>query len=285
MSIPHNQRQEKVKRKTMSKKYDGIVLLTDMDGTLLDPNRQLANENLEAIRFFMANGGRFGVATGRTEATLAQRFPQLPTNIPCIFFNGALVYDPSTGNRLYENKMPAGLESIFIDIMKRYPSCGVEINAHGKAYVFNENDIIRTQLNREGIRGEYTCWDAIEPGWYKALIIDKHEVLVKVKAELEAMNREDIEITFSEQELLDILAKNVSKGKALAELRKAQGNHWKLVVALGDNDNDVDMLKTADIGIAVANARDAAKAAAARIIGPHTDPVIPRAIEIIDSLL
>jgi hydroxymethylpyrimidine pyrophosphatase-like HAD family hydrolase len=48
-------------------KFDGILLLSDLDGTLLSGTRVISPENLEALRYFMAEGGRFSVATGRSK--------------------------------------------------------------------------------------------------------------------------------------------------------------------------------------------------------------------------
>ena len=62
-------------------KYDGIALFSDLDGTLLDDRRQLSNDNLRAITYFVRNGGSFGVATGRVEQTIRLRFPELPIHI------------------------------------------------------------------------------------------------------------------------------------------------------------------------------------------------------------
>lgn len=56
-------------------KYDGIVIYSDLDGTLLDSERNLSKENMDAINSFISQGGRFGVATGRMERTTTVKFP------------------------------------------------------------------------------------------------------------------------------------------------------------------------------------------------------------------
>ncbi len=266
-------------------KYDGIVLFSDLDGTLLNDKRQLSRENLEAITDFVRQGGRFGVATGRMERTTLLNFPELPINTPSIFFNGALVYDTRTRDQVHKVTMPEGLEYIFEDILNRYPSCGVEINLAGKAYVLRYNDIIRVQLEREGLSAEEASWSDIPKGWLKALICDKHETLEKIKKDLEALKRTDINIMFSEEELLDIMAQNVSKGEALSHQMAINKDKWKLVFAIGDNDNDVEMIRAAHIGIAVANARAGVKEAAEVEIAHHNIPCIPQVLDIIETYI
>ncbi len=266
-------------------KYDGIVLFSDLDGTLLNDQRQLSRENLEAITEFVSQGGRFGVATGRMERTTLFNFPELPINTPSIFFNGALVFNTQTREQVYKAAMPVGLEYIFEDIKNRYPNCGVEINLAGKAYIVRYNDIIGVQLSREGLSAEEASWPDIPKGWLKVLICDKHGTLEKIKKELEGLKRTDINIMFSEEELLDIMAQNVSKGTALLHQREANKEKWRLVFAVGDNDNDIDMISTADIGIAVANARAGVKEAAKHEIDHHNRPCIPQVLKLIDSYI
>lgn len=266
-------------------KYDGIVLFSDLDGTLLNDQRQLSRENLEAITDFVKQGGCFGVATGRMERTTLFNFPELPINTPSIFFNGALVYDTQTREQIDKTTMPEGLEYIFEDILNRYPSCGVEINLAGKAYVLRNNDIIRIQLKREGLTAEEAPWSQIPKGWLKALICDKHETLEKIKKDLEGLKRTDISIMFSEEELLDIMAQNVSKGTALSRQMSINKDKWRMVFAIGDNDNDVEMIRTAHIGIAVENARAGVKEAAQYEIAHHNTPCIPQVMKIIESYI
>lgn len=53
-------------------KYKDIILLSDLDGTLLDTNNRISKKNQDAIEYFILNGGRFGVATDRSPMNCAQ---------------------------------------------------------------------------------------------------------------------------------------------------------------------------------------------------------------------
>ncbi len=54
----------------MKKKFDGYVIYSDLDGTLLNNNKEVSDENKEFINYFIENGGKFSIATGRAfEAT------------------------------------------------------------------------------------------------------------------------------------------------------------------------------------------------------------------------
>ena len=47
------------------KKFDGILICTDLDGTILDDNKNISAENLDAIEYFKSEGGLFNFVTGR----------------------------------------------------------------------------------------------------------------------------------------------------------------------------------------------------------------------------
>lgn len=266
-------------------KYDGIVIYSDLDGTLLNDERKLSKENIDTISRFVSQGGRFAVASGRMERTTIINFPQLTINSPSIFFNGALVFDVNTQEVLFSTLMPEGLTPMLQDIIARYPTTCTEINVRGKAYVYNLNDIIRVQLKREGLEGIESSWQDVPKDWLKVLFADKHEVLEKVKADLDKLDRRDINIMFSEHELLDIMARDVSKGTALKKLRDENNNKWRFVVAIGDNDNDYEMLKQADLGIAVSNATQSVKSVSNHIISHHNIPCMPQVLEILEAYL
>ncbi len=266
-------------------KYDGIVIFSDLDGTLLDKDRNLSKENMDAITSFISQGGRFGISTGRMERTTTVKFPELYMNVPSIFFNGAMAYDINTKKVLFKTTMSDDIKPVLKKIMLKYPDTCCEINMHGKAYVFNPNDIVRSQLEREGLEVEEAPWEDIPGEWLKILFLDKHETLEAIKADLDQLSRTDLNIVFSEHELLDIMGKSASKGAALNKLKSIYGEKWRLLVAIGDNDNDLDMIQIADLGIVVENATPAVKEASDFIIKNHNAPCIPQVLEILETYL
>ena len=71
-------------------KYDGIVIYSDLDGTLLNDKRgKLLKENMDAISHFVSQAGALPWQRARMERTTLINFPQLAINCPSIFFNGA----------------------------------------------------------------------------------------------------------------------------------------------------------------------------------------------------
>ena len=73
--------------------FDGVLICTDLDGTLLNRNRTISEENLRAIEHFKANGGIFTFITGRMPFYAAHFCDMIKTNAPFGCVNGAGVYD------------------------------------------------------------------------------------------------------------------------------------------------------------------------------------------------
>lgn len=97
-------------------RFDGVMILTDMDGTLLNSQRQLSRGNQEAARYFMEQGGLFSVATGRAKRAMEYFMPELTINAPAVLFNGSVVYDfekmPRCGKSPWKKKRPGTLPGI-----------------------------------------------------------------------------------------------------------------------------------------------------------------------------
>ena len=77
--------------------FSDVLLTVDYDRTLTAPDSTIPERNLEAIRYFMDNGGAFTVNTGRSTTTFAPFLETLPRNAPLLLYNGSADYDEKTG--------------------------------------------------------------------------------------------------------------------------------------------------------------------------------------------
>ena len=78
-----------------------VILLSDMDGTLLTSKKQITDRDRAAIEKFMSLGGKFTVATGRTIQSFEQYTRLLELKMPVIMYNGAAIHNYATGETLY----------------------------------------------------------------------------------------------------------------------------------------------------------------------------------------
>ena len=249
--------------------FRGKMLVTDMDGTLLDSKSRISEANQRAIKRFIAGGGLFTVATGRMFKAVEPYLPVLPMNIPAIVYNGAAIYDFSTNKILWQNCLPDNLENVAEDIIGQFPGAGLEVFHGEDLYLPAQNEETAKHAIREGFHPISACLKDIPKPWFKMLVASKPEQLLEVEEFLK--NRpEEFNSVYSEPQFLELLDKSVSKGSALKRLAEMLNFPCDCIVVVGDNRNDIDMLKAAGTGIAVANAhRDTA--GVADIICSHHD--------------
>ncbi len=267
--------------------FKGILLVCDMDGTLLDSNKQISRENLEAAKYFVERGGSFTIATGRMARGIAQYMPLLPVNAPVILYNGSVIYDFHKKEVLWYRLLPPEVRNVVIHLMSKFPEMGVEVFYGDKMYIVNRNDMTDMHLKRGEFSPIFLPLEKIPDGWYKAMLAWEHEKLVEVeKYILENIINEKSSFytVFSEPVFLEILSREASKGIALKELIRLLGISRSNVIAVGDNLNDVDMIKTAGIGIAVANAQEELKKVADYCFTHNDNHVLVQIVEWLDNI-
>lgn len=241
--------------------FRGIMLITDMDGTLLDGKSRISEGNQRAIKRFIAGGGLFTVATGRMFKAVEPYLPVLPMNIPAIVYNGAAIYDFSAKKVLWQDCLPANLENVAESVLRQFPDTGLEVFHGENIYLAAQNEETDSHMVREGFHPIYASLKDIPKPWLKLLVAAEPGRLLEVEDFLKE-RKEEFHAVYSEPQFLELLNKNVSKGSALRHLAAMLNFPCSCIVAVGDNRNDLELLKEAGIGIAVANAhKDAAGAA------------------------
>mgnify|MGYP000942292473 FL=1 len=112
-----------------------------------------------------------------------------------------------------------------------------------------------------------TIEQIINMQWIKVMFYDTHTNLLKAEKAMEAFGLCDkINRVFSHEYYLEFLKKDVSKGTALKYIKQMEEYRNRAVIAVGDFDNDLEMIKSADYGIAVDNARECVKQVADKVI-------------------
>jgi len=232
------------------KKYAGYLIVSDLDGTLIDSKQGISKHNIDAISSFIDNGGLFAVATGRTELNV------LPY-IKHIRVNGAMIYD--INNNAY-------IKSVFLnktqlleplkEILEKYESLCMQIFVQGKMYIVSGKDNIDPLVIKESQSYEVVhIDDIINEKWVKLLFADTNHNLQQVQQFLHnRMPTGTIHSVFSTSTYLELFTSGVSKGSMLEYLIEITGVKRERVIAIGDYCNDIEMIKAAGLGVATGNA-------------------------------
>lgn len=267
--------------------FDGVLLVSDVDATLLDKQKNIPPQNLAAIERFKAQGGAFTIATGRTHLTCDSIAQRSGVNAPVIVYNGGGVYDRATQTFLWRRMLERdALIEPFRLLMARHPDVGVEINAGGHALMVNATAPIDPNV----LRGNFPYMRAdiadAPAQWFKIMFNAPQKSILKA---LEPEARELLApflaqgctLTYSGESYLELLP--ASKGTALEQLARLKGYARENIIAVGDYDNDVEMIRWAGLGVAVANAQENVRAAADKIVCTSDEGAIAQLIALLEE--
>lgn len=256
----------------MFKDLKHLLLISDLDGTLLPSDKRIPPEDLEIIRQFQAAGGRFTIATGRTYEAASVYLEQVQPNAPVILYNGAMLFDPVKKQPIATLPLASSVRQIVRELLNWNPDMGAEILTADGIYVIRLNAVERQHIATCGVSPVFTdLAHAPEDGWLKVLFALEPPEVDRLAAY--AASRQDTEVEYvrSADVFLEILPAGVSKGTAIARFRDRLADRDTQIAAAGDYDNDLTMLQHADVGIAPANAQPNVKAAADLVLPDTCD--------------
>ena len=269
-------------------KFAGYLLVSDFDGTLIDHQQSVSDENIGAIREFIAEGGRFVGATGRTELNVRPYVAGLPLNSPWILYNGAAIYDWQSETFVYKALLDRALTGAFVArVLARLPEINVQVYSGGPYSQINSRAQPDAHAVREAQSFANRPIEQTSPEWLKVLFCDDDPALIDAVA---AMLVDDplaayVHPTRSGPRYFELTASGVNKGSALRRLKRLFDPPVRRVVAIGDYHNDIEMLRTADIAAAPQSALPEVKAHAQIITQDHRQSAIADLVERLDALL
>ncbi|MBU3182473.1 Cof-type HAD-IIB family hydrolase [Clostridium psychrophilum] len=259
----------------------------DMDGTLLNSDNVISNENEVALKKLQNMGVEVIIASGRLDLMVKSYIKQLNLKGPIISCNGGLVRNIQTGEVLYSKVMDK------IDVKEVATYCennkiefiiytadvvySTKNNSVGRKYE-NHNKVL---LQDEQIPIKYIDDKIMEnindiDAFKVLLVCEKHEEIILLEKHFSKYN--NLTVVSSARGLLDIMASDISKGNALEILSKKLDVELNEIMVFGDNYNDIEMFKCAGMPIAMENAVEDIKAQAKYITKSNNESGIAYAI-------
>ncbi len=248
-----------------------VLLITDLDGTLLPHNKKLLPEDINAINRFISDGGRFSIATGRPIQSVATYLKALKVTDPVILYNGSAIYDTISDKFLWCDYLNDKARKLISDVLKAYPDASAEILTEDTIYAFQKNEREEYHIRITNTNPIECSIDEAGDKWLKALFAIEPERIDRLIKFVAEQNYNDFTYVQSCAFFYEVLPKANSKGTALKRLRDMTGLNNYTVVAVGDYANDIEMLEYADIGVATANASDDVKAIADIVLDKTCD--------------
>ena len=246
------------------------LIALDLDGTVLNSEGVISDITVSTIKRAIENGIHIVLATGRSVGLICEEIKCIKGIKYAITSNGAAIVDLKENKIIYSNFLSIDILKKIIKIIRDFPII-VEFYANGYAYIDEEVffNPIKYGLNKESLglmynnhklvkdifllieeeqENEFLCFvEKINIPFLKG---DMREDLFK---RLSSMNN-DIKITSSVKDNLEINSYNANKGNGLEELSRFINISLEETAAIGDNNNDIEMIQKAGIGIAMGNA-------------------------------
>ena len=237
-------------------KFDGIYFVSDLDGTLLDSEtNSISDINIAAIKDFMSNGGRFGFASGRTVDELRVLDDIIGTNAPCVSCNGSKIYDFTTGESRIIDEAKKDILPFLEYIEKEFPNVMLEIVSDNTIYYYRANSSLKKHMSITNAEfHEISHYSLIPHPWVKIALWDEPDAVKELASKVDKkILPSNYNFMYSFEYCCEISTFTADKGVALMEAKKMISG-IKTVAAIGDNENDVLMLKNADISFVPSNA-------------------------------
>lgn len=240
--------------------FSDVLLTVDFDRTLTAPDSSIPERNLEAIRYFMDNGGVFTVNTGRSVPMTKAFRDMVPVNAPLLLYNGSAAYDLKERKLSFCHEIPLDMWKTVGECMELFPDLTVEVQGVDAHYRFTENPAWdafcdQNQCTRGFARPgdnlgpflKFSLYGEIRDTTVASLFDSTPEERRRMDEAEQLLRRRfgnACEVFRAATRIIDIHAKGVSKGRSARELQQRLGR--KLLVCVGDAENDLPMLHNTD---------------------------------------
>ena len=240
--------------------FSDVLLTVDYDRTLTAPDSSIPERNLEAVRYFMDNGGAFTVNTGRSVPMTKVFRDKVPVNAPLLLYNGSAAYDLGRGQLEFCHEIQLDMWETVHNCMALFPDLTVEVQGVDAHYRFTENPAWDAfSDNNHCARGFAKPGDDLGPFLKFSLYGEIRDVTVaslfdgspeerrrmdEAEQQLKQHYGNYCEVFRAATRIIDVHAKGVSKGRSARELQQRLGR--KILVCVGDAENDLPMLLDTD---------------------------------------
>lgn len=260
-----------------------LLLVSDLDKTLLDNDSKVPAACCEQIARYVEAGGLFTVATGRPTRGVLM-YPELTAliNAPIITYNGACIYDATGKKVVWQRFLPPEIKPIIRAALDRFPKVGALVfrGADDFTCAVHETEYTREiTLRREHYVAFAGKLEEISLPWNKLVLAGPETEMALCANFVRKACGIPVTAILSEGVFLELIAAGVNKGSALSQVAAQFNLEANQVVAVGDSMNDIEMIRWAGVGVATANAEPAVRRAAQRVVASNAECGVCQCIE------
>lgn len=244
------------------------LLFLDLDGTVLNDEKQIPSENRKAIEMAIAAGHKVFICTGRPLSSVVKLLPEFGLDKPgcyAITYNGGLIYDVGKKEAVYQKTIPLDMVDHVFKQADLYG--GIHVQTYTKDAFICEHDTAeslfyqkKTGCDRRVVQDVFAELKGEEP--CKVLTIAHGFDRKHLEGFREAMMpwvQGKLDVYFSCKEYLEFMPLGVDKGHAVRWMAEYFDVSMEDTIAVGDEENDLPMIKAAGVGAVMKNASDKMK--------------------------
>ncbi|NME36616.1 MULTISPECIES: Cof-type HAD-IIB family hydrolase [Fusobacterium] len=228
------------------------AIALDLDGTLLNDKKEVTDRSVNILRKLYKKGIEILIVTGRPYASTTKIIDRLGIPMTAICYNGGKIIDTVSGEILENKLLP---ENIAIKLFEYIEEKKLNLNIFmDEKWYANDLDSESVQIYKKNSGLIPTKMDIKtfpKNNITKGVLIGKTEILENYKKELESLIGKDSYITFTQPLYLEILNKDINKGKALKRILELKNIDINQCIAFGDAENDKEMLQVVGINVAM----------------------------------
>ncbi|MBQ8229563.1 MAG: HAD family phosphatase [Clostridia bacterium] len=267
------------------RKINYRLIVSDFDGTLLKNDGTISEYTRERIRKYIADGGHFAVSTGRMPSGILPQVKDLGLTGLVSCGQGSVILDIESGKPVFECTMP---NAVAVQVCEAMEKLGLHIQVFGfsEYYANMDDEALKWYESAVKTKGIVVTDKPIsafvkETGMkpYKILAIVEPKDNERILNAIQAAGFTGCYVTKSSERLVEVGNANASKGRAVEYLAKYYETGLDKTVAVGDQLNDLSMILTAGLGIAVKNAVDELKKQATVLGYSNDEDAIAKIIE------
>ncbi len=250
------------------------MIVSDLDGTIFKWGDPLLKQTITAVKRLTTAGKLFTLASGRMPGSLAPFAHRLGTNAPLICYGGALIHDPSTDFDIYQRTIPTQISSRVLQEAKRRD---LAVN------VYRRNDLLIESLDesspayeswmKNGARAVGDLSRFLNPEPLHLSIVCDESRTYPLTEELRAMFAGQAHVSSGHPNMVEFNQIGVSKGSALAWMSARMSIDRSQVLTIGNDLNDLEMLKWSGVALAVSDSPEELLSVADEIVPVGTDVV------------
>jgi Cof subfamily protein (haloacid dehalogenase superfamily) len=249
------------------------LVAIDLDGTLLDDSKRISEPTVQALADLAPAGIKVVIATARPPRSVRHIYSRLGLDTYQINYNGALIWDECRQHTLFHQPMPGELvRRLIVEVRAAHPDLLVTCEVMDRWYTDRSDQTYTTQTGRlfkPDIVApiEEFCTQPIT----KLMFLGPPQLIDATEPLLDGAWREHVSVVRGDRDLIQIMDRRVSKAVALQKVAAAYAIPMRQVMAIGDAPNDVAMLQSAGIAIAMDNAHARCKEVAHWVAPSNND--------------